>query len=310
MKPLVSIIIPVYNGENYLRQAIDSALAQVYSNIEVIVVNDGSCDNGRTESIAREYGSKIRYYSKENGGVSSALNLGIREMRGKYFSWLSHDDIYMPNKIECQVTQLEQFPDQNVIALCAHNLVDQELRPLRRKTQVALPENQLVSSELALQYMFQHRTFNGCALLIPKSAFEFCGLFDEKLRFNQDSFMWYKLFLSGYLLCYSSKVCVSQRTHQEQATQRHQDIFISDCLYMNPFMMQKLAYSPKLFLKYILYNARHHNDTVVEECVKFSNEHNVLSLFEMLEIHGMLLYGRIRPIVKRLYYCTLFKRRS
>ena len=80
--PRVSIVIPVYNGSNYLSEAIESALNQTYGNTEVIVVNDGSCDAGRTEDIARDYGEKIRYFVKENGGVASALNTGIRRMTG------------------------------------------------------------------------------------------------------------------------------------------------------------------------------------------------------------------------------------
>ena len=91
-KPLVSIVIPVFNGENYLKDAIDSAINQTYSNCEIIVVNDGSSD--ATEKIAKSYGKKIRYYKKENGGVSTALNLGLEKMTGDYFSWLSHDDLY------------------------------------------------------------------------------------------------------------------------------------------------------------------------------------------------------------------------
>ena len=98
--PLVSIIIPVYNGENYVAEAIDSALAQTYDNIEIIVVNDGSED--RTDEICKSYGNKIRYFKKENGGTSTALNLGIKNMNGEYFSWLSHDDKYYPNKIKRQ----------------------------------------------------------------------------------------------------------------------------------------------------------------------------------------------------------------
>ena len=93
----VSIIIPVYNGEKYIAQSIESALNQTYKNIEVIVVNDGSSDN--TEKIVLEYGDKIKYIRKENGGVASALNVGIKNMTGDFFSWLSHDDLYYPNKI-------------------------------------------------------------------------------------------------------------------------------------------------------------------------------------------------------------------
>jgi glycosyltransferase involved in cell wall biosynthesis len=106
--PLVSIVIPVYNGANYLREAIDSALMQTYGNIEIIVVNDGSTDGGQTEAIARSYGSEIHYLHKENGGVASALNLGIQHMQGQFFSWLSHDDVYYPQKIESQVRSLPE----------------------------------------------------------------------------------------------------------------------------------------------------------------------------------------------------------
>ena len=102
-QPKVSIIIPVYNGAEFMREAIDSALAQTYPHIEVIVVNDGSRDDGATREIALSYGDRIRYFEKENGGVSSALNLGIRNMTGDYFSWLSHDDAYLPDNVQASV---------------------------------------------------------------------------------------------------------------------------------------------------------------------------------------------------------------
>ena len=98
--PLVSVVIPAYNASDYLAEAIDSALAQTYKNIEIIVVNDGSGDNGATEQVAVSYGDKIRYFYKKNGGCASALNYGINVMRGDYFSWLSHDDLYLPAKVE------------------------------------------------------------------------------------------------------------------------------------------------------------------------------------------------------------------
>ena len=89
-----------------MREAIDSALNQTYQNIEVIVVNDGSKDN--TEEIALSYGDRIRYYNKENGGVSTALNLGIQEMTGDYFCFLPHDDVFAPQKIEKQIRAIQE----------------------------------------------------------------------------------------------------------------------------------------------------------------------------------------------------------
>src|SRR5689334_11837948 len=97
-EPKVSIVIPVFNGAQYLRSAIDSALGQTYRNTEIIVVNDGSSDFGQTERVALSYGSRIRYFSKSNGGVASALNFGIQQMRGELFCWLSHDDLYLQEK--------------------------------------------------------------------------------------------------------------------------------------------------------------------------------------------------------------------
>src|ERR1700722_19485155 len=114
-KPLVSIIIPVFNGTDYLNQAIGSALAQTYQNIEVIVVNDGSTDQGATEKIALSYGNKIFYHEKENGGVATALNFGIAKMKGEYFSWLSHDDLYTPDKIENQILEMLQCDDKTIL---------------------------------------------------------------------------------------------------------------------------------------------------------------------------------------------------
>ena len=124
--PKVTIVIPVYNGSNYMREAIDSALAQTYENIEILVVNDGSKDGGKTRDIALAYGDKIRYFEKENGGVATALNLAIQEMQGEYFSWLSHDDVYYPDKIQAEIEYLQKIGREDVIVYSDQDYIDRD----------------------------------------------------------------------------------------------------------------------------------------------------------------------------------------
>ena len=141
-EPKVSIVIPAYNAANYLAQAIDSALSQTYNNVEIVVVNDGSKDDGETERIAKMYGDRIVYISKENGGSSSALNCGIRAMSGEWFSWLSHDDLYYPNKIEDQITLINDLLESGLdssqlykhVFFGAADLINGEGKYIRRES--------------------------------------------------------------------------------------------------------------------------------------------------------------------------------
>lgn len=191
MQPKVSIIIPVYNGSNYLQEAIDSALAQTYPNCEILVVNDGSCDEGKTETIALSYGDRIRYFKKENGGVASALNMGIRLMKGEYFSWLSHDDVYYPNKVKREVQAILASEDPTKLVQCEYDFYDEDTGTYTptdfSKTYTIGQLTNSVFSVLQLQ-------IHACCALIHKSHFDRVGMFDEGLRTVQDIEMWFRLF--------------------------------------------------------------------------------------------------------------------
>lgn len=97
----VSIIIPVYNGEKYIAEAIQSALDQDYQNKEIIVVNDGSLD--KTEEICRRFFSKITYFYQENKGLGASRNRGVLLATGDYFAFLDCDDLWSPSKIKIQM---------------------------------------------------------------------------------------------------------------------------------------------------------------------------------------------------------------
>jgi len=171
----VSIVIPVYNGASYLAEAIDSALLQTDS--EVIVVDDGSTD--ATPSIAKNYGDRIRYILKPNGGVSSALNRGIAEMRGEYFCWLSHDDRYLPEKTVRQLAYVDAHPEAR-IAACDFEIIDGGGRVVDtyRATRAVVRSG----FDLLETWVF------GCALMIHRSCLD--APFNEANRTTQDLEMW------------------------------------------------------------------------------------------------------------------------
>jgi len=220
----VSIIIPVFNGSNYMKEAIDSALAQTYPNVEVLVINDGSDDGGATESIALSYGDRIRYFAKPNGGVSTALNLGIAQMRGEYFSWLSHDDVYKPEKIQRQIKFLDALDDPAAILYGGYELIDGKSKTFDIIDYFRLyPEWQL---NVSLFPVFRGLA-NGCTMLVHKSHFERTGGFLENLRTTQDYELWFRMFREAKVRCCPG-IFVKTRFHPNQ-TGRKAEQHNRDC---------------------------------------------------------------------------------
>ena len=226
MDPLVSIIIPVYNGSNYMREALDSALAQTYSNIEILVVNDGSNDGGKTRDIALSYGDRIRYLEQEkNGGVSTVMNMGIRAMRGEYFSWLSHDDVYYPEKIQAEIDALRSsgnmdaavYSGWDTLLMPGRKVIPYE--GLRRRYR----DIYIHSGLCAVAFGF----ISGGTLLIPRSWFDRYGLFDERLRGTQDYVKWFEMFHDKELV-YVDERLIQSREHEMQVTYRYTE-FQREC---------------------------------------------------------------------------------
>lgn len=128
--PTVSIITPVYNGERFIRESLDSALAQTYLDWELIAVDDGSTDS--TPEILREYTDpRVRIIRQANQGEATARNTGLAQATGKYVAFLDADDLYLPNALADMVEYLEAHPEFDVV-LCDGNLCDQNKRILSR----------------------------------------------------------------------------------------------------------------------------------------------------------------------------------
>ena len=216
--PLVSIVIPVYNGANYLGAAIESALRQTYSNTEIVVVNDGSDDNGATERIALSYGNRIRYFSKSNGGVASALNEAVRKAQGDYISWLSHDDLYTPDKIDRQIGFVAQQGEPGCCIIYGdYTVFSQDSDP---GAPMVMPK---IEPENFQYFITTQNIVHGCTFLLPKAAFERHGWFDENLITTQDYDLWFR-FARTEKFIYLPGVVVRSRYHAEQGTRRLNDV--------------------------------------------------------------------------------------
>jgi teichuronic acid biosynthesis glycosyltransferase TuaG len=182
LNPKVSIIIPFFNCQ-YVNQAIESALNQTYQNIEVIVVNDGSPQYVEKVKAYINSNSKFRYVEKGNGGTASALNLGIRNMQGEYFAWLSSDDLFMKDKIEKQLYFMEangfKFSYTN------YSIINERGVIIKERAGVIHPSRKALIGQL-----LKGCSINGCTVMMSREVINRIGLFDESLVCAQDYDYW------------------------------------------------------------------------------------------------------------------------
>ncbi|MFC1852545.1 glycosyltransferase family A protein [candidate division CSSED10-310 bacterium] len=168
-QPLVSIIVPVYNGQTYLPETLDSIFTQDYQPFEVIIVDDGSTDS--SAEIARTY-KHLRYIYQSNQGVPVARNTGIAASHGEFIAFSDQDDLWLPNKLRVQMEYLLQHPDVQYV-LCKNRLfLEPEIeRPAWLKLEL------LESPQL---------DFSPGALLARKTIFQYLGPFNVNFQTASD----------------------------------------------------------------------------------------------------------------------------
>lgn len=297
-KPKVSVIIPVYNGTNFLSFAIDCALAQSYPNIEIIVVNDGSNDGGATERMALSYGDKIRYFAKENGGVSSALNYGIANMTGSYFAWLSHDDLYSPTRIEDAVNLMvkHNLLGKKCVGFTGGYVMNaggSKIKDLHHNFE----SDRIYSGYEVMNIMAVTGTLYGCSFLIPREVFDEVGGFDESLRYSQDSLMWYRIFLAGYSLVSDKRPNVMSRMHGAQVSHTRRDLFAHDALVIAKLLAEPLAQADgtgELLHKYTKRLTKYECTEAVRYLCRYATENGYMGMWKRLDICLHAVFGFFR----------------
>ena len=183
IKPQVSVIIPTYNRGWIIKEAIDSVLAQDYTEFELIVVDDGSTDH--TSGVLNSYGKDIKILSQKNKGVSAARNRGIAEASGKFIAFLDSDDLWLSQKLSVQIEFFNQRPDA-LICQTEEVWIRNGLR-VNPKKRHKKPSGMIFKPSLELCLV------SPSAVMIQRSLFDRVGAFDETLPACEDYDLWLRI---------------------------------------------------------------------------------------------------------------------
>lgn len=196
---LITCIIPVYNGERYLREAIDSIFQQTYPSLELIVADDGSTD--RTRAVIASYGDKIRCLSQPNSGPATARNLGVRAATGEYVAFLDADDVWHPEKLERQIARFDARPGLDCCVTHVQNFWVPESRDEEERFR-----DHRVSKPLP-GYVTQ-------TLLARRRLFQAVGLFDTTLDHGDSTDWFIRAEQYGAVMELMPDVLLYRRLHQ------------------------------------------------------------------------------------------------
>lgn len=208
MNELISIIVPIYNVENYLGQCLDSIMNQTYRNFECLLINDGSSDN--SEDICREYVSKdsrFRYFEKENGGVSSARNLGIECSGGAYITFIDADDWVDSDYLEVLYNALiDENADISVSTYKRFHMGDNcwYFHSSQRGYEKRVFTNQELIDEFIDLNTFDHSYGFVCGKLVRKDLSDNIA-FNEMTTLGEDMEYWLKLYLISNKVVYVNR---------------------------------------------------------------------------------------------------------
>lgn len=184
--PGVSVVIPAYNYAHFLPKAIDSVLEQIYPNIEIVVVDDGSKDN--TKEVAANYGDKIRYIYQDNAGLSAARNTGTREASHPFVAYLDADDEWYPTMISTLMTMFRHLPEDFGLVACGCDKMTIDGEIIKRKFL-----EDISPAIVTREDIIQKNRFVADAVVARRDIILKAGLFDTELTSSEDRDMWVRM---------------------------------------------------------------------------------------------------------------------
>jgi len=207
--PKISVIMSVYNGERYLKQAIESILNQTFTDFELIIVNDGSTDNSL--KIIQSYDdTRIRLINnKANIGLTKSLNKAIKQAHGKYIARQDADDISLHNRFEEQLRYFERYLNVALLGTSVY-LIDENGKTLGKRIALTNPGKQLL----------KENQFNHGSTMFKKEAVVRLGEYNELLRYSQDYELWLRM-AKHYEVRNLARALYKLRFHGEVVTFKH-----------------------------------------------------------------------------------------
>jgi glycosyltransferase involved in cell wall biosynthesis len=199
-RPLITCVVPVFNGERYLRSTLDSMLGQTYTPVEVIVADDGSTDG--TPAVVDSYDGRVRYVRQPNTGHGAARNLGLDAARGELVAFLDADDLWHPEKLERQMARFQARPELEACVTFVQNFWSPELTAAK-----AFPEDPVPG-------------YRSVSLLARRALFETVGHFDPALRHGNDTEWFIRVAEHGAVVELISDVLVYRRLHEANRSTR------------------------------------------------------------------------------------------
>ena len=182
----VSIIVPAYNYAEFIEQALESALAQTYPNIEIVVVDDGSTD--QTPVILRRYADRIRIVTQDNLGLAAARNTGLREASHGLVAFLDADDVLLPGMVSLLHGTLALVGGECALVAANHSYIDASGRPLDK-----YPRGPQETVEVTRKDLLLRNRFATCGVLARRDALVALGGFNEELARVEDRDLWLRL---------------------------------------------------------------------------------------------------------------------
>jgi glycosyltransferase involved in cell wall biosynthesis len=214
MTPRVSVIVPAYNAAVYLPYAIDSVLAQTYSDWEIVIVDDGSSDHTRAlvDSYRPKLQDRLQYIHQPNRGLPAARNAGIRAARGEFIALLDADDVWLPHRLERGVPIMDADPNAGlvharVVRINAQGTITGQLKV----------EPKYMSGRIA-RHIYTRRAHVVCpTVLFRNSCLQTAGWFDEAMQATEDRDLWFRIALR-YKVAYIDEVLAYYRLSPSSMT--------------------------------------------------------------------------------------------